>query len=121
LRLRVTRSGADFADTVVEAGNVAPDYPGVYSLWLKRMGEDWSLVFNREGDIWGTQHDPAFDVAEIDLEVQLLDSPVEELDWKLEEADDGGRLRVLWDRYELSASFETVDSAALATDAEVSD
>lgn len=101
-----------FAETVIEAGNVAPDYPGVYSLWLKRVGEEWSLVFNREGDVWGTQHDPAFDVAEIDLESQILDAPVEDLEWKLEETDGGGSLRVVWDRYELSTSFEPVDTSA---------
>ena len=110
-----------FADSVIEAGNLATGYPGVYSLWLKRVGEEWSLVFNREGDIWGTQHDPAFDVAEVPLEFQLLDAPVENLKWKLKEADGGGRLLVSWDRFELSASFETVETGTLATDAERSD
>ena len=47
--------------------NLAPDFPGAYGLWLKKAGTDWRLVFNNEPDSWGTQHDPAFDAADIAL------------------------------------------------------
>ena len=57
-----------FGDTPIPTENLAPDFPGSYGLWLKRAGGGWRLVFNHEADSWGTQHDPAFDAAEIDLE-----------------------------------------------------
>ena len=66
IRLR-TETPLRFGDTQVPTGNLAPDFPGAYGLWLKKTGSAWRLVFNNEPDSWGTQHDPAFDVAEIDL------------------------------------------------------
>ncbi len=56
-----------FGDTPIPTENLAPDFAGSYGLWLKRAGDGWRLVFNHEADSWGTQHDPAFDAAEIDL------------------------------------------------------
>ena len=54
-------------------GNLAPNFPGAYALWLKKDGVDWRLVFNNEPDSWGTQHDPAFDAAELDLVYERVD------------------------------------------------
>ena len=67
----VTRLKTDvplrFGQTVVNTGNVSPDFSGAYGLWLKRAGPGWRLVFNNEPDAWGTQHDPTFDATEIAL------------------------------------------------------
>ncbi|MBQ02107.1 MAG: hypothetical protein CL477_15660 [Acidobacteria bacterium] len=56
-----------FGDTLIPTDNLAPNFPGSYGIWLKAVGENWRLVFNHEADSWGTQHDPAFDAAEIEL------------------------------------------------------
>ena len=48
-------------------GNLAPGIPGAYGLWLKKVASGWRLVFNNEPDSWGSQHDPAFDVGDIEL------------------------------------------------------
>ena len=66
IRLR-TEVPLQFGDTLVPTDNLAPDFPGSYGLWLKKVGTDWHLVFNDEPDSWGTQHDPAFDATEIDI------------------------------------------------------
>ena len=66
IRLR-TEVSLQFAEILVPTDNLAPDFPGAYGLWLKKAGMGWRLVFNNEPDSWGTQHDPAFDAAEIDL------------------------------------------------------
>ena len=66
IRLR-TEVALRFGDTLVPTDNLAPDFPGAYGLWLKKVGMDWRLVFNNEPDSWGTQHDPAFDAAEINV------------------------------------------------------
>ena len=74
--LELTRSMALKLKTEVElrfsggnsgGRNVAAAYAGVYSLWLRRAGDDWRLVLNREPDIWGTMRDPAADVGEAPL------------------------------------------------------
>jgi DUF2911 family protein len=97
-----------FGATKVAAANVAPDYPGVYGLWLKKTADGWRLVFNEEGDVWGTMHDPAKDVAEVPLEIAKLDAPQEELDVTLaEDGEKGGVLRIAWGDTAWSARFTT--------------
>lgn len=54
-------------DTLIPTDNLAPNFPGSYGMWLKAVGDGWKLVFNHEADSWGSQHDPAYDAAEIDL------------------------------------------------------
>jgi hypothetical protein len=66
LRLR-SEVSLRFGDTLIPTDNLAPNFPGSYALWLKAVDDGWRLVFNHEADSWGTQHDPAFDAAEIDL------------------------------------------------------
>ena len=66
IRLR-TEVSLRFGQTLVPTGNLSPDFPGAYALWLKKTGSGWRLVFNNEPDSWGSQYDPAFDAAEIDL------------------------------------------------------
>ena len=95
-----------FGETTIAAHNIAPGYPGVYALWLKRTMDGWRLVFNEEGDVWGTMHDPAKDVAEIPLELAKLESPQEELEVTLaEEGENGGVLRIAWGDTAWSARF----------------
>ena len=66
IRLR-TEVSLRFGQTLMPTGNLSPDFPGAYALWLKKTGSGWQLVFNNEPDSWGSQHDPAFDAAAIDL------------------------------------------------------
>ena len=62
-----SEAALQFGDVMVPTGNLSPGFPGSYGLWLKRGAGGWRLVFNHEADSWGTQHDPAFDAAEIDV------------------------------------------------------
>jgi hypothetical protein len=103
----LTANDLAFGDRVVKAGNVSPDYPGVYSLWLKRADDgSWSLVFNEQADIWGSQREPNADV----LEVPLTHSPAPvasaQVDLALEQAGEaGGILRVTWGPHRWEAPF----------------
>lgn len=98
----------EFGQTKVATENVAPNYPGVYGLWLKKAGDGWRLVFNEEGDVWGTMHDPAKDVVEIPLETAKLDSPKEELEVTLAaEGEKAGVLRIAWGDTAWTARFTT--------------
>lgn len=92
-----TDANLAFGDTIVKTENMAKDYPGVYSLWLKKVGDGWHLVFNEEPDIWGTQHNPEADVAEIPLTAGTISEPEEAFVIKLEkEGEQGAVLRVAW-------------------------
>lgn len=101
-----TDANITLGDTVVKTENVAKDYPGVYSLWLKRVGDGWHLVFNEEPDIWGTQHNPEADVAEIPLTLSTLEESQDAFLIKLEKQDETSAvLRVAWGTQEWTANL----------------
>ena len=96
-----------FGDTLVPTGNLAPDFPGSYGLWLRAAGSGWALVFNNEPDSWGTQHDPAFDAAEVDIE-HTHGGPYEDRPLAvslLPVDDDEGRLVIYWGQHTWTADF----------------
>jgi len=103
IRLR-TETDLAFGSTVVPAGNHAPGYPGIYSLWLKRAQDGWRLVFNAQPDVWGTQHDRTHDVVEVPLEWKPLAPAVERLSVELRaDGAAGGLVRLAWGPNEWTA------------------
>jgi hypothetical protein len=95
-----------FGDVVVEQGNYDPDYPGVYSAWLKKTESGWNLLFNHQGDIWGTMHDPEFDAVEVPLTQGTLAEPAESLSIKFEKnGSEGGTIRIQFGPNEWTAAF----------------
>lgn len=83
-----------------------PIAKGAYSLWLKRAGDNFELVFNSQTGQWGTEHDPAKDVASVAMTKQALGSPVEMFTMELGPAPKGGTLSLSWGATKLSAGFE---------------
>ncbi|MDE2906226.1 MAG: DUF2911 domain-containing protein [Acidobacteriota bacterium] len=95
-----------FGDVTLPTGNLAPGFAGSYGLWLKRSGSGWRLVFNHEADSWGTQHDPAFDAAEIDLGYSQDGLDTRPLGAALvPAAADAGRLVIHWGTHEWAADY----------------
>ena len=95
-----------FGDTPIPTENLAPDFPGSYGLWLRRAGDGWRLVFNHEADSWGTQHDPAFDAVEIDLEHSEDGLETRSLGATLVPISaHSGRLVIHWGAHEWAADF----------------
>ena len=95
-----------FGDTPIPTDNLAPDFPGSYGLWLKRAGDGWRLVFNHEADSWGTQYDPAFDAAEIDLQHAEDGLATRPLGAALVPVTaHAGRLVIHWGAHEWAADF----------------
>jgi hypothetical protein len=90
-----------FGDVTVNANNLAPDYPGVYGLWIRRVGNGWELVFNEQGDVWGTQHDPAKDAHVVPLNHAELAEPAANLSLSIDEST----LRIAWGAHEWTAAF----------------
>jgi hypothetical protein len=79
---------------------------GAYSLWLKKSGEAFELVFNSQTGQWGTQHDPAKDVASVAMSKSPLPAPVETFTMGLAAAPKGGSLELSWGATKLAAPFE---------------
>ncbi len=95
-----------FAQAVVKKENAAPDYPGVYSLWLRKTGDGWDLLFNNESDVWGTMHNPDADAATVKLEAGSAAEASETFKVELEQTTNGGVLRLVWGDKQWSAPFE---------------
>ncbi len=96
-----------FGDTLIPTDNLAPDFPGSYGLWLRASGPGWTLVFNNEPDSWGTQHDPAFDAAEVDID-HTHGGPYEERPLGVSlvpAAGDEARLVIVWGQHVWAADF----------------
>jgi hypothetical protein len=93
---------------VARPGNVAAGYAGVYSLWLRRAGDGWRLVLNREPDVWGTMRDPAADVGETALiHRRLPDAEAKStLGAALVATNGGGELTLLWGTDHWTARFD---------------
>lgn len=102
----LTHVSLSFDGIVVPYGNASPDYPGVYSLWPKRTADGWSLVFNGEADIWGSQRNPAADAVEVPLEHSSTDEPAEKLTIEFLEVEPGAVLRIAWGGHQFLAALE---------------
>lgn len=83
-----------FGSTLIKAENAGPNYPGVYSLWLKKSEDGWNLLFNSHADIWGSMHDPEMDVAEIPLESSTSDKEESKFLIDLDQDGDEGVIRI---------------------------
>jgi hypothetical protein len=80
---------------------------GEYSLWARQESDaKWKLFFNKQHGQWGTQHDPAQDIAPVSLKEEKAEKPVDQLSIKLEEEAGGGELSVEWGDRELSTTFK---------------
>jgi hypothetical protein len=67
---------------------------GRYTLWTLPSPSGWKLIINKQTGQWGTVYDPAQDLVRVDMRVETLPAPVEQMTI----AVDGGMLRVEWDR-----------------------
>ena len=65
----------------------------------------WKLIISRQTGQWGTEYDPAQDLARIPMRTRTLPSPVEQLTIGIEPRTRGGVLRVQWDTTEAYTEF----------------
>ncbi len=105
----LTHASLSFRGIVVPYGNVSPDYPGVYSVWPRRTADGWSLVFNGDADIWGSQRDPAADAVEVPVEHSAADEPTEKLTVEFLDVAPGAVLRIAWGNHQFLAAFEAAE------------
>ena len=95
-----------FGPTALPTGNLAAGFAGMYAVWLRKVAGGWRLVFNDEADSWGTQHDPAFDTAEVPAEYSRSAGAFRPLGATLVPTGDSrGRLVLHWGPHEWAADF----------------
>ena len=97
-----------FGDTTLMTGNQGAlrGSPGSYGVWLKRTADGWRLVFNEEPDAWGTQHDPVFDIGEVDLAYSQVDDSSRAMSASVVMTTaDQGQFVLVWGPHEWTADF----------------
>jgi hypothetical protein len=106
----VWRLGADKSTTFTASGDLkfgdVTIPKGEYSLWARKEGSGWKLVFNKQHGQWGTNHDAAQDLAAVPLKVETESKPAEQVTITLEEEKGAGEISIQWGTMELSATFK---------------
>jgi hypothetical protein len=102
--------GLRFGDVELPIGNVSPGYAGLYGFWLRAPAagsEQWSLIWNDEADVWGTQRDPARDRVETPIEHDTTGEEAKELSVAIEVSagGDAGTLVLSWGPHRWRAPF----------------
>lgn len=106
------RTGANAAtqfwtdrDLVIDGRTLAA---GKYTLWTRVTGDEYALVFNSQTGQWGTEHDPARDVAQFPLTRSSMKSPLEIFTIGIATVPNrpqAGVLHLRWDTTDLSLPF----------------
>lgn len=96
-------------DVIIEEGNMAENYPGVYSVWMRKTADGFNLVFNNQPDIWGSRHLPEHDKYEVPLTHSKVDGDPSET-FKAEFQQDGNmaNLSLFWGDDKWTSTFEIV-------------
>jgi hypothetical protein len=69
---------------------------GTYSLWTLPQRSGWTLILNRQHGQWGTEYDPAQDLARIPMISEPVLHLPERFTISLDSASDDGRLILAW-------------------------
>jgi hypothetical protein len=78
---------------------------GSYSLWLKKQGDKFLLVFNSQTGQWGTEHDAGKDVYSAALKAESSPSAVESFTIELKPGGKGGEFALSWGTTKLTAEL----------------
>lgn len=96
-------------DVIIEEGNMAENYPGVYSVWMRKTADGFNLVFNNQPDIWGSRHEAEHDKFEVPLTHSKVDGdPAEIFRAQFEQNENMATLHLFWGDDQWSTTFEIV-------------
>lgn len=104
----VWRLGADQSTTLTTSADL--DFSGVevpagsYSLFARKSGDAWTLLVNSQTGQWGTEHDPARDIAQVPLTAHGGE-PREQFTVALHGHQGEGMLHFEWGETVLMATF----------------
>ena len=106
---RYWRTGANRATKITVShpldfnGKILP--AGEYSIFTMPTQAGWTMMFNRDANIWGTDYNPARDVLHVPMKVEQLKEPVELMTIEVLPTAKGGAINVIWETIKASAHF----------------
>jgi hypothetical protein len=80
---------------------------GEYSIFTMPTKHGWTMMFNKEANIWGTQYNPANDVLRVPMQVEQVKEPVELMTIEVVPVNGGGAIQVIWEKTKASVAFTT--------------
>jgi hypothetical protein len=108
---RFWRTGADAATKltlnkpVYFNGRELP--AGEYSIFTMPSKNGWTIMFNKQANIWGTEYKAENDVLRVPMSIETLPDTVELLTINVVQVDKGGRIEVSWENLKASVPFST--------------
>jgi len=106
---RFWRTGANAATRLVTDHTLVfenKELPaGAYSVWTIPSEKGWTMMFNSQANVWGTEYNPAFDVLRVPMQSEQIPELVEELTIQVKPARGGGLFNVIWEKTKASVSF----------------
>jgi len=79
---------------------------GRYTLYAIVKEKSWTLIINKETDIWGSfKYNQAKDVLRVEAPVTTLAEPVESLAMSFEKVNNAVALVIAWDKVKVSLPF----------------
>jgi hypothetical protein len=79
---------------------------GSYTLYFDHAKEGAEkLIISKQTGQWGTEYSEAQDLGRVDLKMEKLSTPAEQLAITIESQGDGGAIRIAWDDRAYSAPF----------------
>lgn len=106
---RIWRTGADAATELTTDrplyfnGKELP--AGDYSLFTLPTPNGWTLIFNKQAGIWGTEHNAGYDFLKVPMVTEPLKEPAELLTFSIIASNNGGVLSIAWDKVKASVRF----------------
>ena len=108
---QVWRTGANAATTLVAPRDLriggTPVPAGTYTLYTLPGEREWQLIINKQTGQWGTQYDPAQDLARIPMKVERTSALVEQFTIDLR-AGSPASLVMEWENTRVSVPVEMV-------------
>jgi hypothetical protein len=79
---------------------------GRYTLYAIPFQDRWTIIFNKETDIWGAfLYDAKKDILRTDIKTELLKEPAEAFSMGFEKADSSINLVIAWDNVKANLPF----------------
>jgi len=106
---RVWRTGADAATKLTVSRPIYFDgrelAAGEYSIFTMPSKNGWTIMFNKQPSIWGTEYKAENDALRVPMSVETLPGSVELLTIQVVPDDKGGTIEVSWEKLKASVKF----------------
>ncbi len=109
---RIWRTGADAATKITLsqplyfAGKELP--AGEYSIFTLPTQHGWTLIFNKQANIWGTEHNADYDLLKVPMTTIASPDTTEVMTIEVNARGNGGVITVAWDKLKASVKFSTL-------------